>query len=27
LLLPIGSKVNVDLEQSVQGGVTVIATL
>ena len=27
LLLPIGTKVNVDLEQSVQGGVTVIATL
>ena len=27
LLLPIGTKVNVDLEQKVQGGVTVIATL
>ncbi len=27
LLLPVGTKVNVDLEQSVQGGVTVIATL
>ena len=27
LLLPIGTKVNVDLEQNVQGGVTVIATL
>jgi phosphatidylserine decarboxylase len=27
LLLPVGTKINVELNQTVQGGVTVIATL